>query len=324
MKALEHEVLLSARHWLDAGKAVYLCTIVACVGSSPRPVGSLLACTSLGDQFGSLSGGCVEEDLLIKIREGEFASGNLCIVEYGVSAEDNERLGLPCGGRLKVLVQTLGNNCRDHGWMAQVLDALEGRRCVRRLVALSSGVTELDYPVSFQPLQLSSDTLSQSFGPRMRMLLVGAGQLSQSLAELAVAMDYEVTIADPRPEMLQQWRGPDVELVGGMPDDVVRSRVVDKHSIVITLTHDPRIDDMALMEALTTQAWYVGALGSRKTTEKRLQRLRALDLTAQQLECLHAPVGLDIGSKTPIEIAISILAEITALRSRPGQTGQAG
>jgi len=145
-------------------------------------------------------------------------------------------------------------------------------------------------------------------------LLVGAGQLSQSVAELAVAMDYEVAVVDPRPEMLRQWRGPDVELVGGMPDDAVRSRVSDKHSVVITLTHDPRIDDMALMEALTTQAWYVGALGSQKTTEMRLARLRALELSEQQIQRLHAPVGIDIGSKTPIEIAISIMAELTALR----------
>ncbi len=321
MKALEHEVLLAARHWLDGGKIVYLCTIVACVGSSPRPVGSMLACTSLGDQLGSLSGGCVEEDLLIKIREGEFASKNLCIVEYGVSAEENERLGLPCGGRLKVLIQTLAGDGSVYGWLAGVLDALEERRCVRRRLVLGSGDTELDYPASFQPLQLSGDILLQSFGPRMRMLLVGAGQLSQSLAELAVAMDYEVIVADPRPEMLEQWHGPSIELVGGMPDDAVRARVVDKHSIIITLTHDPRIDDMALMEALTTQAWYVGALGSQKTTEKRLQRLRDLDLTVQQLERLHAPVGLDIGSKTPIEIAISIMAELTALRRGSEQPG---
>jgi len=214
----------------------------------------MLACTSVGDQIGSLSGGCVEEDLIYKIRQQEFSAQDPCIVEYGVSAEENERLGLPCGGRLKVLVQTLASDSRA-GWLAGILDALEERRCVRRQVVLGSGNTELDYPVSFLPLQFSSDTLLQSFGPRMRMLLVGAGQLSQSLAELAVAMDYEVIVADPRPEMLQQWRGPNIELVGGMPDDVVRTRVIDKHNIIITLTHDPRIDDMALMEALTTQAW---------------------------------------------------------------------
>jgi len=314
MKALEHEVLLCARQWLDGGKTVYLCTIVACVGSSPRPVGSMLACTDSSDQIGSLSGGCVEEDLLDKIGQGQLISTDLCIVEYGVSAEENERLGLPCGGRLKVLIQNLTRDSGAPGWLEGILNALEERQCVRRVVAVSSGVTSLDHPENFQPLLLADNTLVQSFGPRMRRLLVGAGQLSQSVAELAVAMDYEVAVVDPRPEMLRQWRGPDVELVGGMPDDAVRSRVSDKHSVVITLTHDPRIDDMALMEALTTQAWYVGALGSQKTTEMRLARLRALELSEQQIQRLHAPVGIDIGSKTPIEIAISIMAELTALR----------
>ncbi len=154
----------------------------------------------------------------------------------------------------------------------------------------------------------------------MRMLLVGAGQLSQSLAELAVAMDYEVVVTDPREKMLQQWAGPDVTLMGGMPDDAVRHCCDDPHSIVITLTHDPRIDDMALMQALTSKAWYVGALGSQKTTQKRLLRLQQLDISEAQLASLHAPVGLDIGSKTPMEIAISIVAELTALRRKREQT----
>ena len=313
MKALEQEVLARAMDWLDDGSTIFLCTIVRAVGSSPRPVGSLLACTRTGEQIGSLSGGCVEEDLLAKIVSGEFRGQDVKLIEYGVSAEENERLGLPCGGRLLVLVQIIDPTTADYAWLPAILEQLVQRSSVRRIVDINSGATELAPTTMFQELQLSDEFLEQSFGPRTRMLLVGAGQLSQSLAELALAMDYEVIVTDPRPAMLQQWSGPALELLGGMPDDVVRRCANDRHSVVITLTHDPRIDDMALMEALTTDAWYVGALGSHKTTQKRLQRLRQLDITEQQIERLHAPVGLDIGSKTPIEIAISIMAELTAL-----------
>jgi xanthine dehydrogenase accessory factor len=127
-------------------------------------------------------------------------------------------------------------------------------------------------------------------------------------------MDYDVLITDPRQTMLDQWAGPDVPLLGGMPDDVVRAEASDPHSIIITLTHDPRIDDMALMEALESDAWYIGALGSSRTTRKRLERLRILEISEANIERLHAPVGLSIGSKTPLEIAIAIMAQITQLR----------
>jgi xanthine dehydrogenase accessory factor len=150
----------------------------------------------------------------------------------------------------------------------------------------------------------------------MRMLLVGAGQLAHNLAELGQAMDYEVIVTDPRKQFLSQWEGPPVELLQGMPDDVIREHASDKHSVVITLTHDPRIDDMALMEALVSDAWFVGALGSQLTTVKRLQRLRQLDISEEQIARLHAPVGLDIGSKTPIEIAVAIMAQLTQLRRK--------
>ena len=181
---------------------------------------------------------------------------------------------------------------------------------------LGSGSTDVEQVAHFTALKLSDQALRQCFGPRMRMLLVGAGQLARNLAELGQAMDYEVMVTDPREQFLQQWEGPDVALVQGMPDDVIREHAADKHSVIITLTHDPRIDDMALMEALETEAWYVGALGSQRTTDKRLARLRQLDISEAQIERLHAPVGLDIGSKTPIEIAVAIMAQLTSLRRR--------
>lgn len=318
MQTLDHQVLQQVRQCLLAGQALWLCTIVATIGSSPRPVGSMLAVLDDGSQFGSVSGGCVEEDLIEQLGAGVYSGERPELIEYGVSAEQNERLGLPCGGRLTLLLQRLEQ--ADKVWLEGILTALDRRQCVERQLELATGATQLVAVEHFTALQLNQQQLRQCFGPRMRMLLVGAGQLAQSLAELSLAMDYEVIVTDPRENMLKQWRGPEVQLMQGMPDDVVREVANDKHSIIITLTHDPRIDDMALMEALTSQAWYVGALGSMRTSAQRLERLRQLDLSEPQLARLHAPVGLDIGSKTPIEIAVSIMAQLTQLRRQAARS----
>ena len=293
---------------------MWLCTIVQTLGSSPRPVGSLVAINDDGRQVGSVSGGCIEEDLIERLRAGHFSGEQPELIEYGVNAEENERLGLPCGGRITLLLQRLTEV--DEPWVTSVLSALDNRRCIERYVDLATGATSLTSVAQFTSLELGDQRLRQCFGPRTRMLLVGGGQLAHSLAELGMAMDYEVIVTDPRQQFLDQWQGPAVQLVQGMPDDVIRDLASDQHSVIITLTHDPRIDDMALMEALGTNAWYVGALGSKRTTEKRLDRLRQLDVPEQQIARLHAPVGLDIGSKTPIEIAVSIVAELTQLRRR--------
>ncbi|MFK8050925.1 MAG: XdhC family protein [Halioglobus sp.] len=314
MRTLDFEVLQQALNWCQSGQSPWLCTIVHSEGSAPRPVGSMLCALASGIQIGSVSGGCVEEDLLERLHAGEFNEQSTQVIEYGVSAEENERLGLPCGGRLHLLLQRLSHV--DESWLAGILKALEDRRCIERELKIASGETRLTRVEHFTPLISDAQHLRQCFGPRMRMLLVGAGQLAQNLAELALAMDYEVIVTDTRPNVISQWDGPEVPLLQGMPDDIVRERASDKFSIVITLTHDPRIDDMALMEALTTDAWYIGALGSLRTTEKRLERLAQLDLSEAQIARLHAPVGLDIGSKTPIEIAVAIMAQLTQQRRR--------
>ena len=313
MQAVDKEVLKCARGWLGVTQ-IWLCTIVRTLGSSPRPVGSLVVITEDGRQVGSVSGGCIEEDLLERVRAGDFSGEQPELIEYGINAEENERLGLPCGGRITLLLQRLTEV--DTPWLQSVLSALDNRHCIERYVEPATGATSVAPATQFTPLELSDQRLRQCFGPRTRMLLVGGGQLAHSLAELGIAMDYEVIVTDPRQQFLDQWQGPAVQLVQGMPDDVIRDLASDRHSVIITLTHDPRIDDMALMEALGTDAWYVGALGSKRTTEKRLQRLRQLDVPEEQIARLHAPVGLDIGSKTPIEIAVSIVAELTQLRRK--------
>ena len=315
MHTQDYDTLMHALEWCRQGLAPWLCTIVKVTGSSPRPVGSMLACLTDGRQAGSISGGCVEEDLLDRLHTNAIEAHPPQLITYGVTPEENVRLGLPCGGRLQVLVQRLGE--LDQSWLAEILAALDARRCIERHLSLESGDTQLISVEHFTELAIDPNRLRQCLGPRMRMLLVGAGQLAQRVAELALSMDYEVLVTDTRQGFLDQWEGPQLPLLQGMPDDIVRTYARDRFCIVITLTHDPRVDDMALMEALTTEAWYVGALGSMRTTAARLDRLRQLDLSEAQIARLHAPVGLDIGSKTPIEIAVAIMAELTALRRKP-------
>lgn len=312
MDSIDQQVLKQLQRWLEAGDTCYLCTIVSTVGSSPRQRGSLLACTDSGHLVGSLSGGCVEDDLLERLRKGGLAQERPEVIEYGVAAEENERLGLPCGGRLYVLVERIG--AEQQPLFTAINECLDQRRCCRRELDLVSGEVTIEEVEHYEPLTYDEQTLRQTFGPRYLLLLVGAGQLARCLAEMALMLDYRVVVCDPRPQMIADWTLDGVELVQGMPDDVVRERVQDKFAIVITLTHDPRIDDMALMEALASPACYVGALGSARTSDKRRKRLPELGLSPEQIDRLHAPVGISIGSKSPPEIAISILAELTRMR----------
>ncbi len=316
MHTPDFEILSGCRRWLAQGDRVWLATIVRTTGSSPRPVGAMLACNHRGEQIGSLSGGCIEEDVLQRVREGRLAHQAPELIEYGINAEENERLGLPSGGRLHVLIEPLDDRETADSQFVEILETIAQRRCVLRITGCATGSSTLEPSEHFQPLHFDEQQLVRCFGPRTRMLLVGAGQLAQSLSELAQAMDYEVLVTDPREHMLAQWAGPDLELLPGMPDDVLREHADDPHSVIITLTHDPRIDDMALMEALKSDAWYIGALGSQRTTDARKQRLAELGLSATEIARLHAPVGLDIGSKTPLEIAVSIMAQLTQLRRR--------
>jgi xanthine dehydrogenase accessory factor len=219
MQAIDHEVLQHALDWLQETRP-WLCTIVKTLGSSPRPVGSVVVITDDGRQVGSVSGGCVEEDLVERLRAGEYAGERPELLEYGVSAEENERLGLPCGGLITLLLQRLDET--DRPWVESVLAALDERHCVERHLDLTTGTTSLEPVAHFTSLSLSAKALRQCFGPRMRMLLVGAGQLAHSLAELGLAMDYEVMVTDPREQFLAQWEGPPVDLVQGMPDDIIR------------------------------------------------------------------------------------------------------
>lgn len=323
MENADLQVLTQLTEWIETGEKCWLCTVVKTWGSSPRPVGSLLCCNTSGQIAGSLSGGCIEDDLLEKLQKGTLATDKPTIHIYGASAEEADRFNLPCGGQLHIVIEPFTNKA-NLPQLKQIVGRLKDRECVERRVDLATGELTVADKDRFRNLEFIGDFtntnkagekfLVQTHGPRYQLFLIGASQVSMYLAEFAQKLDYHVVVCDPRQHIVDQWPIEGAQLVTEMPDDAVR-RMVDQFSAVIALTHDPRIDDMGLMEALKTDAFFVGAMGSTRTSAKRRERLLQLDLTEQEIARLHAPVGLPIGSKTPAEIAISILAQLTALRA---------
>jgi xanthine dehydrogenase accessory factor len=317
MHAVDEEVIGRIREWLADGQRCWLATVIGTWGSSPRPVGSLLGCDSDGHIVGSLSGGCVEDDLLEKLTAGELARDQAQFFTYGVTDEESEKFGLPCGGSLRIVIEPLNPDPATLQHFDAIATALSERRHVARKVDLARHRRSTEPVDAYTPLEWDADRqlLTHVYGPQQQLFIIGAGMVSQYLASMALNLDYAVTVCDPRQQMLDDFPVSGVNRVCDMPDDAVRSLASDSRSAVVALTHDPRIDDMGLMEALKTEAFYVGALGSTRTSAKRRERLLQLDVSAAELERLHAPVGLPIGSKTPPEIAIAILAEITAVRA---------
>ena len=314
MESLDLRVLSDVLAWKQAGHRVTLVTVVETWGSAPRPPGALLAVRDDGGVSGSVSGGCVEDDLIARIRAGEYAElQRPSMVAYGVTKEEATRFGLPCGGTLRLVQEPV----QDVAWIEEVLRQTAAHQLVARTLTLSSGQVTLRHAVRGESLQFDGSRLTTFFGPRWRLLLIGAGQLSQCVAQMAQALDYEVLVCEPREEYKAGWSLPGVTHLSGMPDDVVLDIQPDAHTAIIALTHDPKLDDMALMEALNSSAFYVGALGSRRNQQARKQRLAEhFGLSEQALARLHGPVGLRLGAKTPAEIAVSIIAEIVQVKNK--------
>jgi xanthine dehydrogenase accessory factor len=313
MYSLDQQVLAQLAAWLETGRNCWLCTITETFGSSPRPAGSLLVCNEDGLYCGSLSGGCVEDNLRESILNGELARELPERIRYGVAVEDILRLGLPCGGSLEVIIEPI-TPASAH-FYRQLADKVQQRILVKRSVDLRTGTASMQDVSSFTPLASTISGLDQVYGPSFQLLLIGAVQVAWYLADMALALDYQVEICDPRAELVAHAPPTRAQLVTAMPDDWLRAKVIDQSTAVIALCHDPRIDDMALMEVLPRDAFYVGAMGSERTSAKRRVRLLELDLSKADLDKLHAPVGLPLGSKTPPEIAIAIMAELTRLRA---------
>jgi len=300
MDSVDVEVLRTAEAWRKQGRQVALGTIVKTWGSAPRPVGAMVAIRDDGQVVGSVSGGCVEDDLIEKPQ----------LVTYGVTNEEATRWGLPCGGTLQLVVEPVTSETR----IPELLERIGKQQLVRRRLDMQSGRATLE-PGRWQDvLEFDGRILSSVHGPGWRLVLIGAGQLTRYLAEMARMLDYHVVVIDPREEYANGWDLDAVPLNRGMPDDVVRELELDGHSALVALTHDPKLDDLALMEALKSAAFYVGAIGSKKNNDARRERLKEFDVSAGEIARLRGPVGLYIGSKTPPEIAVAILAEMTAVR----------
>jgi xanthine dehydrogenase accessory factor len=311
MDSVDLEVLRKSAQWLDSGKRVLLVTVVRTWGSSPRPPGAMLAVREDGQVVGSVSGGCIEDDIVERSRrEGAYITQPQAAT-YGVSAEDARKFGLPCGGTIQLVLEPVGGQSR----IAELLGMIEQGKLIARKLDLGTAKVTLAAAQGTDGLLFDGQTLTTIHGPRYRMLVIGAGQLSKYLAQIAVGLDYQVTVCDPREEYTETWDVPGISLVKTMPDDTVVDMKLDERCAVVALTHDPKLDDMALLEALKSRAFYVGALGSRANNLKRRKRLEEFDLTLEQIARLHGPIGLYIGSRTPPEIAISILAEITAIKN---------
>ena len=310
MDSLDLQVLTQARDWLDAGRKVWLVTVAQTWGSAPRPPGSLLCVRDDGLVVGSVSGGCVEDDLIDRVRKGERVN-QVQRITYGVSKDEAARFGLPCGGTLELIQEPV----LDVGWINALLERTARHELIARQLNLDTGEVSLSSAQRGDAFALEGPRMQQIFGPRWRMLVIGAGQLSRVLAQMALALDFEVIVCDPREEYHLTWDVAGTTFTRNMPDDVVLELRLDAHSAVVAVTHDPKLDDLVLIEALKSEAFYVGALGSRGNTAKRKERLKLFDLTDAHLARLHGPIGLDIGSRTPAEIAVSILAEVIAVRN---------
>lgn len=309
MQSLDLEVLTHLRDWLSAKHKVWLVTVTQTFGASPRPPGSLMAMRDDGIVIGSVSGGCIEDDLIL--RRDEFIGPTPLLQSYGVTADEARRFGLPCGGELEVVIEAALTVAQIDALFAKI----KSGEVFARVVDLTTG--EWRYQPA-APTDETSRTAKEFIcihGPRWRLLIIGASEIARYLAEVAATLDFQVSVCDPRDEYQSAWRVAGATLLAGMPDDVVVAFKCDPHTVIVTVSHDPKLDDMALLEALKTDAFYIGAVGSVKTNDERRKRLALFDLSAAQIARLHGPVGLALGSRTPPEIAIAILAELIAARN---------
>lgn len=310
MDSQDFAVLKQVQRWLHQQKQVLFVTVVQTWGASPRPVGALLGLSEDGLAVGSVSGGCIEDDLLDQLKQNGMPERPSLLI-YGETAEEAQRLGLPCGGSMQLVLEPLTK--RDA--LDAPLSKLAAGQLVSRTLDCETGQVTVEVASKQAVTHYHQPILTSVYGPRYRLLLIGAGQLSQLLAEIAISLDFAVTVCDPRQAYVTLWQVPNTRLTQAMPDDVVLAMQPDSRTAVVTLTHDPKLDDLALIEALKSPAFYVAALGSRHSNAARRQRLAEFEVTDEQINKLHGPAGLFIGSKTPAEIAVSIAAELVAAKN---------
>ena len=311
MNSIDIDVIRTALNWCDKGHRVVMGTVIRTWGSAPRPPGSMMIIRDDGQVAGSVSGGCIEDDLIRRVAQGELALRLPETTTYGASAEEARRFGLPCGGSVQIVLEPLSNQSQ----LRALLSGIEAHQQLQRELDMATGVVKLVAATEGDKVLFDGHKLVTVHGPRLRLLIIGGGQLSRYLASMAQMLDYQVTVCEPRTEYHEGWEQlSGVTLSTTMPDDLVLSMNLDSNSAVVAITHDPKLDDLALMEALRTPAFYVGALGSRHNNDVRRARLLEFDVSPDEAARMRGPVGLRLGGLTPPEIALSIVAELTAMR----------
>jgi xanthine dehydrogenase accessory factor len=310
MQSSQLDVLQGCLACLQQGRKITLVSVAKTWGTSPRPIGALLAVCDDGRFYGSVSGGCVEEDLIDRLKDNPVTHVTQFV--YGETSTQREQFGLPCGGSLELVLEPFN----DVAHVQQIINAINDRTTLYRRVALKDSGVSLDAIQPNDDAQLTPTHWGNIFGPVWQMLIVGAGETGQFLAQMAPALGYRVLVSDPRPQYIKNWPLKNIPLLPGFPDDIIEKMQIDHRTVIVTVAHDPKVDDMALLQALHSDAFYVGALGSVSNNKARRARLvEHFGFNLAQVNRLHGPVGLPIGSKTPPEIALAILAEVTALRN---------
>ena len=306
--------------WHRSGQGSALATVVQTWGSAPRRVGAMLAISGRGDMAGSVSGGCVEGAVISEASEA-IADGKPRMLEFGVSDDDAFAVGLACGGTIRVLVQPVGTALPEN-----ILTELVAARAARQPVALITppgGIPRLEATGHAERFRMDrsgfmedGETFVAIHNPPLRLIVVGAVHIAQALVPMARIAGYDPLIIDPRTAFATDARFPGEVLLDEWPDEGVRALGLDGRTALVLLTHDPKLDDAALTEALRSDVFYIGALGSKRTHAKRLERMRAAGFMESDLARIHGPVGLDIGAAGPSEIAISILAQMIQVLRR--------
>ena len=317
MQHLDLQVVQRAGQWSRDGVRVWLCTVLCTYGSAPRAPGSMLAVSEGGHWVGSLSGGCVEEDFLARVALGEFATP-VAVVRYGDGSDSRANIRLPCGGVLDVLVENLPGDCATQAHQAELEAALLGRRRLLREVNLVTGAWQLRDDQSQGPrVEQGADSVRLRIGAAQRLLLAGYSSVAHFCAEFGKGLGFEVVLCDPRDEVMDNVVLDGIEIRRELPSLFIANGGCHRDTAVVALTHDPKIDDLAMLEAVRTEAFYIGVMGSQATSAKRRERLRRIGrLGEAEMARIHAPIGLNLGSKTPAEIALAVLADI--LRTRSG------
>ena len=306
-----------ALEWHRAGKGAVIATVVETWGSAPRAVGSQMVVSGAGEMEGSVSGGCVEGAVVVEAME-LVGSGAAKLLDFGVSDDEAFAVGLACGGRIRVLVEPVGG-ALPVAVLEELVTARAARRSVAYVADLDGGARRLAPLAEFAErfrmdrsgVEEDGRTFVHVHNPPLRMLVVGAVHIAQALVPMARIAGHDVTVIDPRPAFGAAARFPDTDIVEEWPDEALEALGLDARTAVVTLTHDPKLDDPAIRAALASEVYYLGCLGSTRTHAKRVARLAEAGFSQEQIARIHAPVGLDIGARGPGEIAVSVLAEVT-------------